>query len=122
MRKVVLIADDSRLLHKMYEDILSEDYDLLHAYDGVETLASAVAHRPDIIVLDIVMPLLDGRAVCRRLRENPQTRTVKIVMLTAKDTQFDRRVGLEVGADDYIEKPCTPAYLKSAIEKQFRER
>lgn len=121
MRKVVLIADDSRLLHKMYEDVLSEEYDLLHAYDGVDTLKSAIAHRPDVIVLDIIMPLLDGRAVCRRLRESPQTRTVKIVMLTAKDTQFDRRVGLEVGADDYIEKPCTPEYLKSAIEKLFRE-
>lgn len=121
MRKVVLIADDSRLYHRMYEDILSPEYDILHAYDGAEALGTALAHLPDAIILDIIMPKLDGREVCRKLRKHPRTKNVKIIMLTAKDTQFDRRVGLEVGADEYIEKPCTPGCLKIAVEKLFRK-
>lgn len=121
MRKVIQIADDNKLYHKMYEEVLAAEYDLLHTYDGADTLKAAFTHLPDVIVLDIIMPLLDGREVCRKLREHPQTKNVKIVMLSAKDTQFDRRVGLEVGADDYIEKPCSPEYLKSAIDKLFRK-
>lgn len=121
MRKVVLIADDSKLYHKMYEEILSPEYDILHAYDGVEALETALAHLPDAIILDIIMPKMDGRAVCRKLREDPRTKLVKIAMLTARDTQFDRLVGLEVGADEYIEKPCTPGCLKIAVDKLFRK-
>lgn len=122
VRKVILVADDNRLHHQMCTDILAADYDLLHAYDGADALKMAIAHAPDAVLLDIMMPLLDGRAVCQKLRELPPTRKLKIVILSAKDSHFDRRLGLELGADDYLEKPCPPEYLRSAMKRLFRPR
>jgi DNA-binding response OmpR family regulator len=116
-KKKLLIADDDKLLHRMYADGLGEDYEILHAYDGADTLILAVEHRPDVILLDIMMPLLDGRTVCRKIKENARTKNCKVIIVTGRGEQSDRLVGFEVGADEYVTKPVSLAYLSRAIGK-----
>jgi two-component system phosphate regulon response regulator PhoB len=101
----------------MYLDCFQEDYEVIHAYDGADALMMAVEHNPDIILLDIMMPMLDGRTICKKIKSNPLTRDVKIVMVTGKSDQSDRLVGFELGADDYVEKPVSIAYLSRVVEK-----
>jgi DNA-binding response OmpR family regulator len=116
-KKKLLIADDDETLHRLYGDSFSEEFEVLHALDGADTLMLAVQHLPDIILLDITMPLLDGRTICRKIKENPLTKNIKIVMITGKGEQHDRLLGFEVGADDYVEKPATLSYITRVIRK-----
>ena len=120
MKRKLLIADDSPLAHQVYMDCLGDGFEYLHAYDGMDALVTATAEVPDLILLDLMMPLLDGRTICRKLKTYPRTKDIKIVMVTAKDSQTDRLVGFEVGADDYIEKPCPPDFLLQRIKKHLR--
>ena len=113
--KKLLIADDEKVLHGFYSEIFSSRYEIIHAFDGAEALMLAVEHRPDIMILDIMMPLLDGRTVCRKIKGNERTAGTKIVMVSAKNDQHDRLLGFEVGADDYIEKPACPSYLARSV-------
>ena len=116
-KKKVLIADDEKYIHDLLTKFLSVDeFDLIHAYDGKETLKLAEQQLPALIVLDVMMPLVDGRDICKKLKNDPKTKNIKIIMLTAKDEQHDRIVGLELGADDYITKPCSISYLASTIK------
>ena len=113
----ILIADDEKYLHDLLVKVLSADeFDILHAYDGIETLRLAEEQLPDLIVLDVMMPAMDGRDICKKLKNNPETKDMKIIMLTAKDQQHDRILGLQLGADDYISKPCSMNYLARRIK------
>ena len=117
-KKKLLIADDGEPIHDLLTESLSADeFDIIHAYDGKETLKLAEEHRPDLIVLDLIMPLMDGRDICKRLKNDPETRDIEIIILTGKDGQHDRVVGLELGADDYITKPCSVSYLARRIKR-----
>ena len=116
-KKKLLIADDDETLHRLYGDSFSEEFEVLHALDGADTLMLAVQHLPDIILLDITMPLLDGRTICRKIKGNPLTKNIKIVIITGKGEQHDRLLGFEVGADDYVEKPATLSYITRVIRK-----
>jgi DNA-binding response OmpR family regulator len=116
-KKKLLIADDIEQIHNLLAMHLSADeFDIVHAYDGKETLKLAEEQLPDLIVLDILMPLVDGRDICNKLKSDPETKNIKIVMLTGKSEQHDRIVGLELGADDYITKPCSMSYLARRIK------
>lgn len=112
----ILIADDSRCSHQVYTSFLGDRFEYLHAYDGVDTVVMAIEERPALIILDLMMPLLDGRLVCRKLKNFPGTKDTKIIMVTAKNTQSDRLVGFEVGADDYLEKPCSGELLARSVK------
>jgi len=116
-KKRLLIADDSHLAHQVYTEYLGDRFEYLHAFDGAETLLAAAAEAPDLLLLDVMMPMLDGRTICRKLRNYPKTRDLKIIMVTAKDGQSDRTVGFEVGADDYIEKSSPLSFLLRSVEK-----
>ena len=117
-KKKLLIADDNEHIHELLSQFLSVDeFDIIHAYNGEEALELAEDEQPDLIVLDIVMPLMDGREICRRLKNAPDIEDIKIILLTGRGEQYDRRVGLEVGADDYITKPCSITYLGNRIRK-----
>ena len=120
-RRKLLIADDDRQLCKLLGDYFSKDYDIFCAHDGADTLMMVVEHRPDLIFLDIMMPLLDGRTICRKIRNNPRTKDTRIVMITGKSEQYDRLVGFEVGADDYVEKPVSLEYLSRIVGRLLRE-
>jgi DNA-binding response OmpR family regulator len=119
-KRVLLIADDDREIHKIFSGYFSRDYDVLHAYDGADTLMLAAEHLPDIILLDLRMPILDGRTVCRKIRDNPRTKDVRIVMITGKGGEYDRLVGLEVGADEYVEKPVSLEVLARTLERLLK--
>ena len=114
--KTLLVADDDRTLHSFYRELFDKEFEILSAYDGAEALMMAVAHLPDVMILDVSMPLLDGRALCSKLKKFPTTQDVKIVMVTGKTSQYDRLVGLEVGADDYLEKPAYPQQLLKSVK------
>ncbi len=119
-KKTILISEDDKITHKLYTRFLSKEYDILHAYDGAEALMVATEKLPDLILLDIIMPLMDGRTVCQKLKNYPRTSAIKIVMLTGKDEQHDRILGLELGADEFVTKPCTPDYIKRIVRKILR--
>lgn len=121
-KKKILIADDEILVHEMITIVLSSnEFEIIHAYDGQETVECIDNEQPDLVVLDIMMPIKDGRDICRDLKLNPKTKDIKILMLSAKDAQFDRITGLELGADDYMTKPFTANHLASQIKKMFEK-
>src|SRR3712207_5374023 len=114
----VLIADDDRKIIDMLRRTLAyEGYHVVTASDGREALAKAQAHRPDVVVLDWLMPGLDGIEVARRLREADGT---PVLMLTARDAVEDRVEGLDSGADDYLVKPFAPAELLARLRALLR--
>ncbi len=116
--KTIMIADDDSTTHVKFRKLLaSRGFTVLHAYDGQQAYRMATELRPDIILLDISMPLMDGRDVCRKLKSAAETKGICIIMITGRDMPSDRQVGFEVGADEYIEKPCTPFYLERTIRK-----
>ena len=119
-KKRMLVAEDDVLIHQMYTDTFEDEFEIIHAYDGAETLLLAGEQKPDIIILDITMPILDGRAVCRKIKGNPGTENIKIVMVTGKDKQSDRLLGFDLGADDYVEKPISLEYLARVVSKLLR--
>lgn len=105
-KKKILIADDNESIHDILGRALSRSpFEIIHAYDGERALKIAEDERPDLVILDILMPLMDGRDVCKKLKEGSETKDTKIIMLTARAEQHDRRLGLELGADDYVPKP-----------------
>ena len=119
VKKKVLIADDSRLSHQLYMECLGDEFEYAHAYDGADALVMAVSEVPDLLLLDLMMPLLDGRTICQKLKNHPKTKDLKIIMVTSRDSQSDRLVGFEVGADDYIEKSCPLSFLIRSVKKQL---
>ena len=118
MASTILVVDDERNIVKLARLYLNKDgYQVEAAYDGAEALEKAKALRPDLIILDIMMPEMDGLAVCRELRK---TSNVPIIILTARDDDVDRIVGLELGADDYITKPFNPRELVARVRAVLR--
>jgi DNA-binding response OmpR family regulator len=118
----LLIIDDEKDLVELlrYNLVEKEGYDVISANDGQSGLEIAQRHKVDLIVLDLMMPGMDGLDVCRRLRADPRTNRVPLIMLTAKATEADRIVGLEMGADDYITKPFSPRELVARVKAILR--
>lgn len=114
----ILVADDDANVHEVLGlHFRREEYQMLSAYDGEEALEILHRSRPDIVVLDIMMPKKDGLMVCREIRRESN---VPIIMLSAKSDEFDRLLGLELGADDYITKPYSPREVVARIKAVLR--
>jgi DNA-binding response OmpR family regulator len=105
MAKILLVEDEANLTDTLAENLSEEGHEVLKAHDGEAGLGLVRAQVPDLIVLDIMLPVLDGLSVCRIIRKDPATSHIPIIMLTARGTEVDKIVGLESGADDYIVKP-----------------
>jgi len=119
----VFIIDDDNLIHEAITAGLSSDeFEIFHLYDGNGAVKLIEYIQPDLVILDILMPIRDGRDLCRDLKENLKTKNIKILMLSAKDAQFDRITGLELGADDYETKPFTPSHLAHKIKTMCRDK
>ena len=114
-RRVLLADDDPNLLRLISTTLGTGDFDLLQALDGQEALEVAQRERPDLILLDINMPLLDGFQVCEQLKQDPQTAAIKVVMLSARGSDADRARGRACGADDYFVKPFSPIQLLNKV-------
>jgi len=114
--KRILAVDDNPDNIAIAEELLGEDYDLRTATTGEEALEIALDFRPDIILLDIMLPDIDGYEVCRKLRKHSALSNTKIIMVTAKIALEDRIKGYEVGASDYITKPFEEENLLESVE------
>lgn len=112
----VMIIDDSRTIRKSAETMLSrEGCEVLTADDGFEALSLIHAHRPDLILVDIMMPRLDGYQTCAIIKNNRDFRSTPVIMLTSKDGLFDKARGRIVGSDHYLTKPFTKDELLAAV-------
>ncbi len=117
----VLVVDDLEPNVKLLEAKLRAEYfDVLGAYSGQEAVDTAISDQPDIILLDVMMPGMDGFEACRRIKENPETMHIPIVMVTALDQQADRVAGLEAGADDFLTKPVEDLALFARVRSLSR--
>jgi DNA-binding response OmpR family regulator len=119
----ILIVEDDRSLAEVLEYNLRQDgYQTAVASDGQDGLRQARLHAPDLIVLDLMLPLVDGLEICRRLRADPVTRNILVLMLTAKTEETDEVVGFSVGTDDYVAKPFSVKVLLERIRALLRRR
>ncbi len=117
---ILVIDDEKDLLELVRYNLEKEQFDVILARNGEEGLQIARKHRPDVIILDIMMPGMDGLEVCRRLRGEDRTAHVPLIMLTARAAESDRVVGLEMGADDYVTKPFSPRELVARVRAVLR--
>jgi len=115
--KVLVVEDDQTLREVLKYNLSKEGYEVLAAQDGVQALETARSHKPDLVILDIMLPRLTGDEVCRILRSEG---TVPILMLTARTEEIDKVVGLELGADDYMAKPFSMRELLARIRAMLR--
>ena len=115
-KKILIVEDDTDLLEILRLSFKGAGYSIATATNGIEALKKARSLRPDLVVLDLVLPELDGFAVCEILRKDRATATLPIIMLTGLSSEFTRFAGLESGATDYVTKPVTPSELVSKID------
>ncbi|HOB40786.1 diguanylate cyclase [Candidatus Darwinibacter acetoxidans] len=118
-RQRILIVEDVKLNAQILVNALKDTYDLRVAYNGVEALAMVKEEMPDLILLDIIMPEMDGYEVCRRLQSDPHTRDIPILFLTALEGDQNEAYGLELGAMDYIRKPFNVPIVKAKIRNHL---
>lgn len=118
MQELILVVDDEPKIVKLTRDyLIKEGYRVIAAMDGLEALMLARREKPDLVVLDLMLPGMDGWEVCRTLR---QESGIPIIMLTARSEETDQLIGLELGADDYITKPFSPRMLLARVRAVLR--
>jgi phosphate regulon transcriptional regulator PhoB len=117
---VLVVEDEPDIRNLVVHHLTRDGFRCRTAASGPEALARIRAAAPDLVVLDLMLPELNGLEVCRRLRADPATATVPIIMLTAKTDEVDRVVGLEMGADDYVAKPFSPKELVARVRAVLR--
>jgi two-component system OmpR family response regulator len=117
INKILVVEDDPNILEALRYNLGKEGYDTFTAVDGVQALEAARASKPDLIILDIMLPKMSGFEVCRILRNE---KAVPIIMLTARDDEIDKVTGLDLGADDYMTKPFSMRELMARIRAMLR--
>jgi len=120
MTTILIVEDDATLLETLAYNLQQEGYATLTAPDGEVALDQVRSYRPDLVLLDIMLPKVDGLAVCRMVRRDPDIAATPIIMLTARGTQGDKMVGLDSGADDYVTKPFGVGELLARIRAVLR--
>ena len=121
MKEKILIVEDEKDIEKMLEyNLKKEGFRVIDARDGEDALDLAVRENPKLILLDLMLPGIDGLEVCKTLKKESKTASIPIIMLTAKAQESDKVVGLELGADDYITKPFSPRELIARIKAVLR--
>jgi CheY-like chemotaxis protein len=124
MGKRVLVVDDDRVIQQLLEVNLElEGYDVVAtAADGREALEKIGKLKPDLVILDIMMPKMDGLEVCRRLRADPELADIPVILLSARAQDMDIREGLEIGASAYLTKPFDPVELLEVVGRLSRDK
>jgi len=117
MKKILIADDKPEVVELVRVSLEEEDYEIIDASNGKETLKRARLEKPDLILLDVVMPKMDGFEVCRQLKKDPQTQEIPIIMLTAKGQEVDKEKARQLGASDYITKPFSPSALLTSVEE-----
>ncbi|MBI5398726.1 response regulator [Candidatus Woesearchaeota archaeon] len=116
-KKKILIIEDERNIAEAEGMLLGNDYEISYAFDGTEGLAKVRKFKPDLIVLDLMLPHRGGYDICFTIRQDPQLARIKVLMVTAMNQQVDKTKGVMVGADDYLTKPFEPQQLVAQVKK-----
>ena len=116
MKKILIVDDEKPISDIIKFNLAKEGYDTITAFDGREALSKYEEENPDLIILDLMLPELDGLEVAKEVRKNSH---VPIIMLSAKDSEFDKVIGLEIGADDYVTKPFSNRELLARVKRIF---
>ncbi|MCX7746084.1 MAG: response regulator [Clostridia bacterium] len=120
-KKKILVIDDTELMLKLIGNILREaGYEVVTASNGIEGIQMVREEKPDLVLLDVIMPIMDGFEVCKNLREDESNNLMPIIILTAQDNEDDKLTGLELGADDYIIKPFNHRELLSRVRNTLK--
>lgn len=117
-KKILIVDDEKTIVDMLVYNLQKEGYATLEANDGEEAVNKALEEKPDLVLLDIMLPKMDGLAVCKRIR---QTLDIPILMISAKDEEIDKILGLELGADDYITKPFSVRELMARVKANLRK-
>ena len=120
--KILVVEDERTLVEVLSYNLEREGFEVLVAHDGQDGLRQAQIKLPDLVVLDLMLPLKGGLDVCRELRQGTRTREIPIIMVTAKAEETDQLVGFATGADDYVTKPYSMKVLVQRIKKELRRR
>ncbi len=120
--KVLVVEDDPAARRLVSFALEQEGYEVLTASNGLEGLTKAQTERPEILVLDVMLPGLDGFEVCRRLRADTETAGVLVLMLSAKAQESDKTTGLKMGADDYLAKPADPLEVAARVKTLLQQK
>jgi len=121
-KKTILVVDDEQsIMELLVFNLQKEGYNTLEAYDGVTAVEMAINEKPDLILLDVMIPKMDGISVCKKIRYALNISNIPILMISAKDTESDKIVGLEMGADDYITKPFQIREVMARIKANLRK-
>ncbi len=120
MSKILVVDDAEHIVELIKFNLESEGYEVIPAYDGKEALKCMQDQKFDLILLDLMLPGIDGIEICRRLRSNPKTKDIPIIMITAKGEEIDKVLGLELGADDYMTKPFSVRELVARVKAMLR--
>jgi DNA-binding response OmpR family regulator len=121
-KRILLVEDDPSLLRAVSYILEKEGYEVLTATNGLDGLTKAKGENPDLLILDVMLPGIDGYEVCHRLRAEPQTAQLPILMLSAKGQAADRATGLQVGANEYLTKPVERLVLLGKVEALLGEK
>lgn len=120
MNKILLVDDEKDIVEFLKYNLEKENYEVVVGYNGEEALEK-LSEKPDLIILDIMMPRLDGFETCKRIREKKEFESTPIIFLTAKSGETDEIKGLELGASDYIQKPISPKKLIARVKSNLRK-
>lgn len=119
---VLIVEDENDIRQNLAFSLKREGFNIIEAADGEQALAAAMSKKPDIVLLDLMIPKIDGLSVCKRLQAAPETENIPVIMLTAKGEEIDRIVGLELGAADYIVKPFSLREVALRIKGVLKRR
>jgi CheY-like chemotaxis protein len=116
-RKKILVADDEENIRLLVGNMLGKDYEVLGAGDGREAVSMALQQKPDLILMDILMPRMDGYTACNKIKNDPLTKDIPVVMLSAIGHELNMELARQMGASDYITKPFQPADLRNTVAR-----
>ncbi len=119
-KKILIVEDEQDIAQLVKHYLEKEGFHISIAKTGLEALTLAASNHPDLVILDLMLPQLDGLEVCKTLRHKPETALLPIIMLTAKKEETDTVIGLELGADDYVTKPFSPKALVARVKSLLR--
>ena len=119
-KRILVVDDEPDIVELVSYNLKKEGFDVLSASDGEEALNKIRTDNYDLIILDLMLPGIQGTEICRILRNDPRTQRLPVIMLTAKGEEIDRILGLEIGADDYLTKPFSPRELAARIRAVLR--
>lgn len=120
MQKILIVDDEKDIVELLKYNLEKEDFKIISVYNGNDALESVEKGNPDLIILDLMLPGIDGIEICRILKKDNETKDIPIIMLTARATEMDRVLGLDLGADDYITKPFSPREVISRVKAVLR--